>query len=151
MEITINRSESKILNKYSYNPRPIEGNACVRDKKQKGDSHRGGIARDTSYDNKPALLPKRSVKPEGQKALAQIKSSLPKKDNDVIFLRKRINREDAVSNESTFFFLNISTETVKDQYAIGKVTFDMPNQRTSKYREAQAYRLLPEPTLEIYA
>ena len=76
---------------------------------------------------------------------------MTKKDNDVIFLNKEIDLEDAFSNENTLFFLNISTETVKDQYAIGKVVLDMPDQRTSKYREAQAYRLLPEPTLEIYA
>ena len=105
----------------------------------------------TAYDNKPALLPKGSVRPDEQKALAPIKSSLPKKDNDVIFLKKRINLEDAFSNENTFFSSTSAQRAVKDQYAIGKVAFDMSDQRISKYREAQAYRLLPEPTLEIYA
>jgi hypothetical protein len=151
MEITIIRNESEILNEYSYNAHPVEGNAGVSNKRQKGNSHRGGIARDTFYDNKPALLPKGSVRPDEQKALEPIKPSLPKKDNDVIFLKKRINLEDAFSNENTFFFLNISTEAVKDQYAIGKVALDISNQRTSKYREVQAYCLLPKPTLEIYA
>jgi hypothetical protein len=151
MEITIIRNETEILNEYSYNARPVEGNAGVSNKKQKGGSHRGGIARDTAYDNKPALLPRGSVRPDEQKALAPIKSSLPKKDNDVIFLKKRINLEDTFSNENNLFFLNISTEVVKDQYAIGKVALDMSNQRTSKYREAKAYCLLPKPTLEIYA
>jgi hypothetical protein len=40
---------------------------------------------------------------------------------------------------------------VKDQYAIRKIVLNMADQRISKYREAQAYRLLPEPIVEIYA
>ena len=40
MEITIIRNETEILNEYSYNARPVEGNAGVSNKKQKGDSHR---------------------------------------------------------------------------------------------------------------
>jgi hypothetical protein len=151
MEITIIRNESEILNECSYSARPVEGSAGVSSKKSKGNSRRRGIACDTAYDYKPALLPKGSAKPDEQKALALIKSSLLKKDNDVIFLKKRINPEDAFSNEAALFPLNISTEALKDQYAIGKVAFDMSYQRTSKYREAQAYCLLPKPTLEIYA
>jgi len=38
---------------------------------------------------------------------------------------------------------------VKDRYAIEKIALDMPYQKISKYREAQAYHLLPEPVLEI--
>jgi hypothetical protein len=151
MAITIIRNESEILSEYSHNARPVEGTAGVNNKKQRGGGHRGEIARDIAYDNEPAFLPRESVGPDEQKALAPIKSSLLKKDNDVIFLNKRVNPKDAFSNENIFFFLNISTEAVKDQYAIRKVAFDMSNQRTSKYREAQAYCLLPKPTLEIYA
>ena len=151
MEIQIIRNENDLLREYPYGSRPVEGNTNVSNKKGGGGSHPGGIARDTAYGNKPALLPKGSVRPDEQKAIAPIKSSLTKKDNETIFLNKEIGLKNAFNNENTLFFLNISTEVVKDRYAIRKIVLNMADQRISKYREAQAYRLSPEPILEIYA
>jgi hypothetical protein len=151
MEIQNIRNETELLRKYPYSSRPVEGNTSVSNKKREGGSHRGGIARDNAYSNKPALLPKRSVRPDEQKAIAAIKSSLTKKDNETIFLNKEIGLKNAFNNENALFFLNISTEAVKDQYAMGKIVLNIADQRISKYREVQAYRLLPEPILEIYA
>jgi hypothetical protein len=151
MEIQIIRNETELLRKYPYSSRPVEGNTSVSNKKKEGGSYRGGIARDNAYSNKPALLPNRSVRPDEQKAIAPIKSSLTKKDNGIIFLNTEMGLKNVFNNENTLFFLNISTEVVKDQYAMGKVVLNIADQRISKYREAQAYRLLPEPILEIYA
>jgi hypothetical protein len=147
MEIKIIRNESDLLREYHYNSRPVEGNTGVSNKKKEGGSHRGGIACDTVYGNKPALLPKGS---DQHRAIVPIRSSLAKKDSDIIFLNKEIDLKNAFSNENTGFSLNICTEVVKNKHAIGKVVLDVPDQRISKYREAQAYRLLPEPILEIY-
>jgi hypothetical protein len=151
METEIIRNENKPLREYPYNSRPVERNTGVSNKKGEGSSHRGGIARDTAYDNKPALLPKGSARSDERKAIAAIKSSLTKKDNETIFLNKEIGLKNAFNNENTLFFLNISSEIVKDQYAIRKIVLNMADQRISKYIEAQAYRLLPEPIVEIYA
>jgi len=150
MEIQIIRNEGDVLREYRYSSRPVERSTGISNKNGGEDGRRGGIARDTAYGNKLALLSKESVKSDERKAIVPKKSSLAKKDNDIIFLNKEIGRKDAFSNENTLFTLNISTEAVKDQYAIGKVVFDIPYQKTSKYREVQAYRLLPESTLETY-
>jgi hypothetical protein len=150
MKIQITKNEGDVLREYPYSSRPVERSTGIFNKKEGEDGRRGGIARDTAYGNKLALLSKEPVKSDEHKAIVPKKSSLAKKDNDIIFLGKEIGRKDAFSNENTFFSLNLSTEAVKDQYAIGKIVFDIPDQRTSKYREVQAYRLLPEPTLETY-
>ncbi len=151
MEIQTTRNENEIFREYSYTSHPIERNAGVSNKKKENGSQHGGITRDATLGAKTALLPKGSVRSDEHKAIAPIKSSLTKKDNDIIFLNKEMDTEDAFSSGNTLFSLNISTEAVKDQYAIGKVALDIPDQRISKYREARAYRLLPEPTLETYA
>jgi hypothetical protein len=150
MKIQITQNESDVLREYPYSSRPVERSTGIFNKKEREDGRRGGIARDTAYGNKLALLSKESVKSDEYKAIVPKKSFLAKEDNGIIFLHKEIGRKDAFSKESALFSLNISTEAVKDQYAIGKVVFDIPDQKTSKYREVQAYRLLPESTLETY-
>jgi hypothetical protein len=151
METQIIRNENKPLREYLYRFSPVEGNISVSNKKKEGSSRRGGLARDTAYGNKPALLPKGSVRPDEQKAIAPIKSSLTKQDRGIIFLNKESGLKDAFNSEKTPFTLNISSEAVTDQYAMGRVVLNVADQRIFKYREAQAYRLLPEPILEIYA
>jgi hypothetical protein len=150
MKIQILRNESDILREYPYGSRPVENNAGISNKRRENGNNRGGIARDTVYGNKLALPHNGSAGPDKQKAIVPIKSSLIKKDNDVIFLNKMINPKDTSNSDQTPFFLNTSTEFVKDQYEIGKIALDIPRQRISKYREAQAYRLLQEPILEIF-
>jgi len=150
MEIQIIRNEGEVFREYPYSSRPVEGNTGVPDRRKEDGSHHGGIARDTTFGNRPAFLPKGSPKPNERNAIGPVRLSLAKKDNDIVFLDKEIGLKDASSDESPLFSFNISTETVKDQYAIGKVNLDAANQRINKYKEAQAYRLLPEPSLEIY-
>jgi hypothetical protein len=150
MEIQILKNESDILREYPYGSRPVENNAGISNKRRENNSNRGKVARDTVYSDKLALPHKGSARPDKQKAIAPIKSSFIKKDNGVIFLKKMINPKDTSNSDQTLFFLNISTEFVKDQYGIGKIALDIPRQKISKYREAQAYRLLQEPILEIF-
>lgn len=145
------KNESDILRKYPCGSRPIEGNAGVSDKRRESSSNRGRIARNSVYGNKPALLSRGSARPDEQKAMTPVKSLLlTKKDNDIKSLKKKIGLKDALNIDQISSCFNISTETVKDQYTIGKIAFDIPHQKISKYREAQAYRLLQEPILEIY-
>ena len=150
MEIQIIRNEGEVFREYPYSSRPVEGNTSVPDRRKEDVRYHGGIARDTTFGNKPALLPKGSSRPTERKAIGPVRSALAKKDNDVVFLDNEIGLKDAFSDEGPLFSLNISTETVKDQYVIGKVNLDAANQKIGKYKEAQGYRLLPEPSLEIY-
>jgi hypothetical protein len=150
MQIQITKKDSENLREYSYSSRPVEGNTRVFNKKKEGSSQRGGITRNTANDNKPALLPGGSARSEEHRAITLEKSYLTKKDNDIIFLNKEIELNDVFGSENTLFFLNINSEVVKDQYAIGKVALDIPNRGISKYRETQAYRQPQDSILEIY-
>jgi hypothetical protein len=147
----VTKKECDVLREYLRGARPVEANTAVSGKKREGSSHRGGTTRDTAHNNGPALLSRRSVRPDEHKALVPIKSTLAKKSNDIIFLDKELDLHNAFSNENSLFFHSVSSETVKDRYAIEKIILGIPDLGTSKYREAQGYRLLPRPTLEIYA
>jgi hypothetical protein len=145
MEIQILKNESDILREYPYGSRLIENSAGVSNKRRES-SNRCRVARNT-----PALLSKGSARPDEQKAITPVKSLLlTKEDNDIVTLKKKIDLKDVFKSNQIFSFLNISTETVKDQYMIGKIAFDIPHQKINKYREAQACCLLQEPILEIF-
>jgi hypothetical protein len=150
MKIQIISNEGEVLREYPYGFRPVERNSNVPDRRREGGSHRGGITRNATYGNKPALLIREPARSGEHKAIGPVKSLLAQRHNNIIFVDKEIDLKDASSDEGLFFSLNINTEALKDRYAIGRVNLYEADQRINKYREAQAYRSLQKPILEIF-
>jgi hypothetical protein len=149
MEIPILINESDIMREHPNGSHSVKRNTGVFNKRRENGSNRSMVPRDTVCSDRFALLSMGSVRRNERKAVVQAKSSLTRKDNAVLALKRKIGLKDASDNDQRLFFFHISTEAVKDRYAIEKIALDMPYQKISKYREAQAYHLLPEPVLEI--
>lgn len=150
MDTQVIRENIEILRESLYGSRPLEENTGGGFRKKQSDCNRSGVQHDIAYGRELALPSKGAFKPNAQKAIAAVNSSLAKKENDGIFSGKAISPEDAVNSNTMFLSPAFYTEFVTGQYAIRKVTLDTVNYRISRYRETQAYRQLPEPALEAY-
>lgn len=145
------RKDIDLVREPLHTSRQVESKADVNNQKREGNGYRGEIVRNKMSGKNNSLVRSDSSGVKERLATTPAKQPYLQRDGSTIFLNKEISPEDMYRVEKDFFYFNLNTEVLKDQYAIDKVVFDSSDQTINKYREAQAYRSSPDSLLEVFA
>jgi len=145
------RKDIDLVREPLYASRQVESKADVNNQKREGNSYRGEIVRSAISGKKDSLVSGDASGVKGRQALVPANEPYTQRDGNTIFLNKEIRPEDTNRINRDFFYFNLNTEVLKDQYAIEKVVFDSSYQSINKYRKVQAYRSSSDSILEVFA